>query len=296
MNTRFLASFCAVVEAGSLAAAARRLNLASASVAEQVAALERELRARLLVRHGRSLVPTEAGRAVLGLAGEMLARVEEMRHAAQLGQPSGQLRVGSISTALISLMPPALRRMAERHPGVEIKVVPGTSAQLHQRLERGELDCVLAVRPPFALPKSLAWHRLRREALTLIAPAGLEGESVAALLGAAPLIRADRESWSGRLVTDYLRDHRLAVRELFELDAQEAIVILVAQGLGVALLPDWGIEAPSGRALRRLPVPEPRYAREVGMLVGRGRRESLAALLTDSLREGAAEQEAPPPG
>ncbi|MBE9604204.1 LysR family transcriptional regulator [Acetobacteraceae bacterium H6797] len=285
MNTRFLATFRAVAEAGSLAAAARRLNLANASVSEQIRALERELNATLLIRRGRGLVLTNAGQAVLEAAGEVLARVEDLRHRAQLGQPSGMLRVGSISTALITLMPAALRLMAERHPRIELKVLPGTSTHLYAMLERGELDCALTVRPHFDLPKSLGWRELRREPLTLIAPPWLEGQSVDELLMAAPFIGMDREAWTGRIVNAFLKERRLQPRELFELDAQEAVVIMVAQGLGTSLLPDWGIAAPAGLALRKIPVGDWRYDRSLGLVSHRGPREALAEAFSSALTQ-----------
>lgn len=287
MNTRFLATLCAVAEAGSLAGAARRLNLANASVSEQIATLEKELHARLIVRRGRHVVLTEAGQAILEAATEILARVEALRPLAQLGQPSGLLRVGSISTSLVSIVPPALRWMAEHHPRIEMKVLPGTSALLYRMLEAGELDCALVVEPHFTLSKGLAWQPVRREPMTLLAPASLPGETPEALLRAAPLIRMDREAWTGRLVNRYLRDQNFAVRELFELDAQEAIVILVAQGLGVTLLPDWGILPPAGAELRRIRVGQGAYDRMIGLVMGRGARESLARIFAGALEAAA---------
>ncbi len=286
MNTRFLATLCAVAEAGSLAAAARQLNLAVASVSEQVRTLERELGATLLTRHGRRVVLTQAGEAVVAAAGEVLARVDDLRRIARLDEPSGLLRVGAIPSALVSIMPPALRVMATRYPRVEIRVVPGTSSHLYRLLERGDLDCALSTRPHFALPKGLSWHAVRAEPLALIAPADLAGDSVEALLARAPLIRMDRTVWTGRLVTAFLEDHGLAPRELFELDAHEAIVLLVADGLGVALLPDWGFRAPGDRAIRRLPIADERYARVIGLVVARGSREGLAQLLAEALVVG----------
>jgi DNA-binding transcriptional LysR family regulator len=288
MNTRFLATFCAVAEAGSLAGAARRLNLANASVSEQIAALERTLNATLLMRRGRSVVLTEAGQAILEAAADIVARVEALRPMAQLGQLSGQLRVGAISTALVSIVPPALRAMAEQHPRIELKVLPGTSAQLYRMLEAGELDCALTVRPHFTLPKSIEWQDIRREPMVLLTPATMPGEDPDALLRAAPLIRIDREAWTGRLVNRYLRDRDFPVRELFELDAQEAIVILVAQGMGVALLPDWGIVPPAGPGIRRWPVGQGQYDRVIGLAMAHGPRGKLARSLADALLHAAA--------
>ena len=285
MNTRFLATLRTVAEAGSLAAAARQLNLAVASVSEQIRTLEKDLDAPLLARHGRGVVLTPAGEAVVTAAGEVLARVDDLRHVAQVGQPSGLLRVGAIPSALLSIMPKALRAMATRYERIEIKVVPGTSSHLYRMLERGDLDCALATRPHFALPKGLSWHQVRVDPLALVAPGDLAGDSVEELLRAAPLIRLDRQVWTGRLVTAFLEDHGYAPRELFELDAHEGIVLLVAEGLGVALLPDSGLRPPAGRTIRRLPINDDRYSRVVGLISARGTREGLARLLATTLDE-----------
>ena len=55
MNARFLSTFCAVARFGSLNAAARHLGLSSASVGEQIRALEKDLNARLVSRQGRGI-------------------------------------------------------------------------------------------------------------------------------------------------------------------------------------------------------------------------------------------------
>jgi molybdate transport repressor ModE-like protein len=288
MNTRFLATLRAVAQHGSLAGAARQLNLATASVSDHIRALEKELSATLLIRRGRNVVLTEAGQAALGPATEILFKVDELKQLVQLGELSGHLCVGSIATALISVMPPALRLMAERHPRILLKVVPGTSAHLYRILERGDLDCALIVHPPFPLPKSLFWYEIRREPLTVISPGDLPGGTAEDLLRTAPLIRMDRDAWTGRLINEYLADADLSTRDLFEMDAAEAIINLVSQGLGVTLLPDYGIRPPLGRSIRKLAVGGDRYARSVGLLSRRGPSEGLARALATAMEEGLA--------
>jgi DNA-binding transcriptional LysR family regulator len=114
MNIRYLATLCAVAEAGSMAAAARRLGLASPTVAEQIHALENELRATLVRRSGRKVLLSEAGEVVLSDARDILSKLDEMRQAVHVGQLRGSLRVGSITTALTSFVPGAVLR-----PGFE---------------------------------------------------------------------------------------------------------------------------------------------------------------------------------
>jgi len=275
MNIRFLRTFCAVADKGSLAAAARALGLANASVAEQIRALERSLGASLTIRRGQTVTLTEAGQAVLGSARAIVAQADELAQIAQAGALRGRLRVGAISTELTALLPGTLRQLAACHPEIDLKVVPGTSMGLLAMIETGDIDCALMVRAPFALPKSLSWQAVRLEPLILAVPAAMREDSVAAAIKGAPFIRMDRNAWTGQIVTRYLASRQILVRELFELDAPETIVALVSEGLGVSLLPDWGITPPVGRDLRIIPTEDIRYSREIGLLGRRGPASSL---------------------
>lgn len=71
------------------------------------------------------------------------------------------------------------------------------------------------------------------------------------------------------------------------MDAPATIVILVAQGVGVSLLPDWGIAEPAGFAIRRLPVGDPAYDRHVGLIGLRNARTRLIEIFAAALRGGA---------
>jgi DNA-binding transcriptional LysR family regulator len=154
-------------------------------------------------------------------------------------------------------------------------------------LESGEIDCALAVRPPFRLPKSMSWRLVREEPLVAIAPARPRRQGVGALLAEHPFIRMDRNAWTGQLVSRFLNDRRIAVRELFELDAPETIVILVAEGVGVSLLPNWGIIAPVGRDISMHAIEDPRYARAVGILGNRGAAAALIDVFTSTVTASA---------
>src|SRR3954462_13701599 len=65
MDTRYLATFIAGVEAGSIADASRRLSLTPGAVTKRLKALEREFGMRLVVRSGRTVRPTHAGVIIL---------------------------------------------------------------------------------------------------------------------------------------------------------------------------------------------------------------------------------------
>lgn len=296
MNTRFLAALCAIADAGSLAAAARTTNLSSSTLAEQVQALEHELGVRLVARRGRALAITDEGRAVVEAGREILARVADLGQLALLGRVRGKLRVGAISTALISIVPPALERMATRHPGVSLKIVPGTSSQLFQMLDAGTIDCAVTVAPPFALAKEFGWRLVRREVLTLLTPLSLERGSLPDYFAAAPMIRMDRASATGQIVTAFLNDRRIDAVNLFEMDAPSAITILVAKGLGISLLHDYGFASTEILPLRTLAIADPAYARHIGVLYRRGSRDALVEALWASLGDDGGTSWGPSPG
>jgi DNA-binding transcriptional LysR family regulator len=283
LNTRFLATLCAVHDTGSLAAAARALHLSTAAVAEQVQALERDLGVRLVRRQGRSVSLTSEGSAVVDAGRDILARVADLPQIAQLGRLRGALRIGSISTALISIVPPGLKHMAEHHPSIAVNIVPGTSSQLHRMLELGEIDCALTIKPRFPLPKRWGWHLVRSEPLALISQPGLQCATLEGYFVAAPLIRMDRHSATGAIVTDFLHHKGIVPKELFEMDAQETIVMLVSQGLGISIIPDYGFRSSPDRPINKQIVDETDFLRQIGLLFRQGAKDTLIGALRSAL-------------
>lgn len=266
MDTRFLESFVAVAEAGSMAEAARRLNLTPAGVAQRVRALEAELGVRLLTRAGRTVAPTEAGLAVASRARRLLADARDLASAVAGDQPGGELRLGAVPTAITGLLPGMMTRLAETHPAIEVRIVPGGSGALYEAVLEGTLDAALIAQPWFALPKACAWQTLREERLIVLAPRALAGGDPHRLLAEERFIRYDRASWGGRIAEAYLRRARIAPRERFELVTLDAIAVLVDRGLGVSLVPDWAPPWPEGLRLARLALPGRVPARRLGLV------------------------------
>lgn len=112
METQFLQSFVSVVEAGSLAEAARRLDLTPAAIAARLRALEQDLGTPLVRRAGRHVKPTEAGLRMLERARLVLRDVRDLRASACDDAPLGELRVGVSVSALTGVIPPVPARYA----------------------------------------------------------------------------------------------------------------------------------------------------------------------------------------
>ncbi len=274
METQFLRTLIAVAELGSVAAAARGLGLTATSVTQRLHALEAELGTKLVLRAGREMRLTPAGDAVLERARRVVAEVEALARAVpgpEEGALTGTIRLGAISTALTGLLPQVIGLWARVHPAVVLSISPGTSATLYDGLVSGVFDAVIAVEPPFILPKTVKTRVLRREKLLCLAPAAASGGSaglddarqVRTLLEQERFIRYDVTSWGGRLCEAYLRHRRIRVREFCSLDALEAIALLVEQGVGVALVPDWSPPWPAVPSCTKISIPDAAYARTI---------------------------------
>ena len=288
MDTQFLNTFVHVVDRGSMAAAARYLNITPAAVAQQIRTLERELGAPLIARAGRTVCVTEPGARILQRARDLLRDVADLRSVANDRALSGELRLGACPTALAGMLPDVLARMVNVLPQVNVFIKPGYSAELYADVERGELDAAIVLQAPFALPKTCDWEVLREEPLIVLAPQHLAHRDPHALLAEEPLIRYDRHQWGGRQADDYLRRVGIVPRERFELNALNAIAVMVDRGLGVSLVPDWQQPWPAGLRLARLPLPEPAEPRRIGIVWSTASvRSRLVAALREQCRTAA---------
>jgi DNA-binding transcriptional LysR family regulator len=269
LDTQFLSTFVTVVDQGSMAAAARSLNITPAAVAQQIRTIERELGATLIRRVGRTVTVTEEGARILQRARELLRSVADLRSIANDSSVSGELRLGACPTALAGMLPDILARMVDTFPLINVFIKPGYSADLYRAVENNDLDAAFVLEAPFALPKTCAWQLLREEPLVMLAPANMAGRDPHELLASEPLIRYDRHQWGGRQADEYLRNAGIVPRERFELNALNAIAVMVDRGLGVSLVPDWAQPWPEGLNVVRIPLPLPAEPRRIGVVWSR---------------------------
>ena len=193
----------------------------------------------------------------------------DLRSVANENDIAGELRLGACPTALAGLLPDILSRMVATFPQINVFIKPGYSADLYRAVEAGDLDAAMVLQAPFALPKTCKWQQLREEPLVVLAPAHLGSRDPHELLREQPLIRYDRHEWGGRLADDYLRQAGIVPRERFELNALNAIAVMVDRGLGVSLVPDWAKPWPEGLNVVRIPLPQCSEPRRIGVVWSR---------------------------
>jgi DNA-binding transcriptional LysR family regulator len=269
MDSRFLESFVMVIDTGSIAETARQLNITAAGVAQRIRALEADIGTRLLVRSGQRVRPTEAGIAMLNRARDVLADIRDLKSAALHDRPAGQLRLGATGSSTSGLLPDILSLLTKKYPQIEVYMISGTGGELYPKILEGDLDAAIIPQPTFAIPKVYDWRLLREERLIVVAPASTRSRDPHALLASEPLIMPRRNSWVGRMIEGYLRQAGIRPRDRFEVDTFEAAMVMVDRGLGVSLMYDWAPPWWEGLSLLKLPLPDNRFGRRLGLIWNR---------------------------
>ncbi|GLK91897.1 transcriptional regulator [Pseudomonas turukhanskensis] len=269
---RELRTFIAVARHGTFAAAGMHIGLTQSAVSAQMRNLERALNQQLFDRTGRQAILNAAGKRALPMATEMLELFSRMATVEDAGECSGELRIGAIASVQTGLLPPALLRLRHAAPRVEPKLVPGVSLNLLSLVDAGEVDVAILIRPPFPLPKELHTQVLRQERFVLVVPLALEGDDPLEILREHPLVRYDRTSFGGRLVSRFLREQRLDVQVALELDELDGIVKMVECGLGVSLIPLAGLWLELGAKVRIIELGDLTFYRELILLLRHSQR------------------------
>jgi DNA-binding transcriptional LysR family regulator len=188
------------------------------------------------------------------------------------GQPSAALfSIGAIASVQRSLLPDALGKFHKTVPNSRTRVVPGLSMELLNLVDSGDIAMAAIIRPPFSLHGDLRWSTLAHEPFRLLVPRHVAGNDWAALLSTEPFVRYDRASFGGRQVDRFLRAAHLSVQQVCELDELDAIVRLVANGVGVALVPQTATHRRWPAAVRAIDLGHHTFHRDIG-LVHRAKR------------------------
>jgi DNA-binding transcriptional LysR family regulator len=267
---RELKTLVAVAREGTFAAAGEKIGLTQAAVSAQMQRLEAELGLVLFDRTGRSARLNARGQETLAQATELIRLYGQLgsRHAA--ARTAVPLDIGAIASAQRLQLAEALAAFHRQCPDCRTRVMPGVSIELLNKVDAGDIEMAVIIRPPFTLQSDLRWTTLAREPFRLLVPRGVKGEDWAALLSGQPFVRYDRASFGGRQVDRFLRAAHLEVQDICELDELDAIVALVAQGVGVALVPQTATQRwPS--AVRAIDLGRHTFHRDIG-LVHRGSR------------------------
>jgi len=281
-----LLTLTTISDCDSFADAAVRLGITQSAVCMQMKALEDELGANIFDRSKRSPVLNDLGRGLIETAQEILDLGEDLRQAAAKPEVLvGALRLGVISSVSTGALPEALGRLKDLHPKLHIKIENGFTPDLALRVNQGTLDAAI-ITEPSRIEKGLTCRTVIEEPLLVIAPASAAGASYHELLSEYPFARFNRNSGLGIIIESALRSYKIRVQDAMELDSIEAILQMVARGLGVSVVPEHCVTERYLKLIHVASFGDLPHRRKVGLIERkRHQRSYLTNVLLDELKK-----------
>ncbi|WP_039934452.1 LysR family transcriptional regulator [Streptomyces viridochromogenes] len=237
-------TFVTVCRLGSLSAAAAELNHTQSAVSRQIAGLERQLGVSLLERHARGVRPTSAGEVfrhhALATLNEADRAVRAARDARD-GAFSRPLAVGAAPSLASGIVPEAVRDLLKQVGSIRWSLVPGLSAQLHQRVIDGDIDIAVVTDAPPGLPQDPRLERrfLGLDDMVVVLPVGhpLAGSGPVDIQALADQTWVEDNDGSAALLRQHAARAGVSVR--IDLSAADlpGKLALVATGHAIALIP-----------------------------------------------------------
>ena len=235
MELAALRIFMAVAEHGGVNKAAARLNRVPSNVTTRVKQLEESLGTKLFVRSNRRLALSQEGRVLLTYAERLMRLSSEAEMALKNGKPRGTLKVGALESTAATRLPPVLARYHQAYPDVQVELVTGTSGALVSRVHRQEIEAAF-VAEPFN-QQGLETLPAFAEELVLITPKSLgRVRSPRDIRGRTVIAFAAGCSYRRRLET-WLAGADVVADRVMEFQSYHAIILCVAAGSGIALVP-----------------------------------------------------------
>lgn len=253
MDSRQLTYFLAVVDCAGFGRAAERLHVAQPSLSQAIRTLERQLGTPLFHRNSRGIELTEAGRALVSPARQVqrdLQAADEVIDAVK-GLRSGRLDIASMPSPAVAPLSEMISSFAGIAPDVTVNVLARATADEVVEVVRSGVCEIGVLGTPHPLHDStVVTQRLRSQRFVLVAAESDDLPSDDVLqrerLDGMRLI-VGPQGTGMRLLIEEMRSSGVNVRITVETAHREAILTLVASGVGNAVLTDaW---APIARRL-----------------------------------------------
>lgn len=252
MDLKQIESFVRVAELGSFTRAAAALGIPQPLLSRHVRQLEVELRQTFLLRNGRGVTLTEPGLVLLEHGRGILHQVALAREdlEATRGALGGHVSIGLPPSLSKLITVPLTLEFRKRLPNAHLTLTEGFSVVMNEGLRSGRLD--MAVLYNTAHSPEIETQVLHRETLVLIASEAsirrqpglaLKPEMPLSVLANLPLIVPSRPN-AFRILIDTELDHlRVKPEIVLEVDGLNAILELVREGLGFAVLPPYTLSS-----------------------------------------------------
>lgn len=283
MNLRQIEYFIAVAELGSFSRAAVSLDVAQPALSRQVRALETELRETLLLRNGRGVTLTDAGRRLLEHGQGIVQMVAAARDdlGARRDEPVGSIVVGLPPSLALRLTMPLIEVFRRDMPKARLAIMEGFSVHIADWLASGRVDLGMVYNPE-PVP-AIEVTPVLEERLCLVGPTERMPRKSVALkdLSRYPLVLPQRGHIFRRLMETQAALAGVKLDVAWEVSSVPAILDLVLGGLGFAALTDSAIRSHAQRErLTAVPIRDPEIHSTLCLAVSAHKRRTRLNVMT----------------
>ena len=278
MDLANLNAFIAIAEAGSFSEAAERLHLTQPAVSKRIAGLEQQLDVRLFDRLGREVNLTEAGRALLPRAYQILNVLDDTRRALTNlnGEVSGRLTLATSHHIGLHRLPPLLRAFTRSFPQVALDIQFLDSEVAYEEILHGRAElAVITLAPESREPVHAVpvWD----DPLDFVAapehPLARNGAVTLADVALHPAVFPGGNTFTHHIVNNLFAAQGLTPNIGMSTNYLETIKMMVSIGLAWSVLPRTMLDD----QVVRLPLPGIQLQRRLGYILHRERTLSNAA-------------------
>ncbi|SPH18011.1 HTH-type transcriptional activator CmpR [Defluviimonas aquaemixtae] len=238
ITLRALELFETIAQTGTVAEAARRMKMSLPAASQQLSNLETAIGCTLFDRAHRPLKLTAAGRVFLFRAREALSQIRQAQTELTVLDISHlkSLRLGMIDDFDSQITPDLVVALAKNLKNCEFRLTTAPSHEAIEMLVSRALDVAVAARPQDAVP-GMREYGLLRDPYVLAVPKGfaLPRRRELDALAKLPFLRYDRGTLMGRQIEAHLARHDLTPLDRFEIDSNQSIMALVANGTGFSI-------------------------------------------------------------
>ncbi len=239
LSPNHLASLIAVADYGSMSKAAQFRNLTQPSLSRQIQDLEKRLSVPLVERSATGAILTPSGEALVEQARHILQLLADIPNLVkkEQGHISGTVRLGTVDSIGISVLPPILKAFIAENPRVELQVVCNNSPELINRLLADELDIVISTIDHARLPSEILFNNR----LVLVYLPDTPEQNIPtslAEIAESRIVTFPQPLTVRRMLEEASEQAGLHIQPVMELANVEAIKAMVRAGLGFGIVPE----------------------------------------------------------
>jgi len=243
MDIRSLTLFANLATTLHFGKTAALAHVSPSTLSRAIQRLEEQLGSQLLIRDNRSVVLTAEGQALLGYAEQQIEQYQMLRQSLKASQTelTGSLSIYCSVTASYAYLPPMLDRFRQAHPNIEINLDTGDAADGLDKIKHQRVDIAIAARSD-DLPSSIFFKSIASVPLGIIVPK-INGAVKKALQqdsidwAGIPIILPEHGVARKRFEQWFRQQHAVRPNVYAQVAGQEALVSMVALGLGIGLSP-----------------------------------------------------------